>query len=188
MEGRYIESYLEAEKENAPVVEDGDFDLIGAPLDFLGLNIYYGKYVRSAPETEKGYAIFDRYRDDASVLFQPSSMYWGCRIVNELWPQKEIIISENGISGADYPEKGGTVYDIQRVKYLRGYLSEMARVIREGVPVKGYLHWSLLDNLEWSSGFRPRFGLIFVNYATSERFPKLSYKWYAELIRTGKIV
>lgn len=188
MEGRYIESYLESEKENAPVVEDGDFDLIGAPLDFLGLNIYYGKYVRSAPETEKGYVIFDRYRDDASVLFQPSSMYWGCRIVNELWPQKEIIISENGISGADYPEKDGTVYDIQRVKYLRGYLSEMARVIREGVPVKGYLHWSLLDNLEWGSGFRPRFGLIFVNYATSERHPKLSYRWYAELIRTGKIV
>ena len=55
------------------------------------------------------------------------------------------------------------------------------------MPVGGYFHWSLLDNLEWCSGFRLRFGLIFVNYLTSERIPKLSYRWYSELIRTGRI-
>ena len=63
----------------------------------------------------------------------------------------------------------------------------MAKAVREGIPVKGYFHWSLMDNLEWHHGFRPRFGYLYVNYATLERTPKLSAEWMKEVIRTGRI-
>ena len=188
MEGGYPACYLESEKEDAPEVADGDFRLISAPMDFLGLNIYYGNYVRYAGDQPGKYKKYDQYPDDTSLLFQPDSIYWGCRIVNELWHPKKIMISENGCFGTDRPEPDGQIRDLHRIKYLRAYLTRLADAVREGIPVRGYLHWSLLDNLEWNSGFRRRFGLIFVNYLTSERIPKLSYHWYSELIRTGKIV
>ena len=191
MEGGYPASYLEAEGSDAPEVKEGDFKLISAPMDFLGLNIYYGRLVRSAPELEKKYEIF--YDDsstewtDCNGMFQPAAIYWGSRIVNELWNPKEIIISENGTSNMDRPAADGEVYDVFRIKYLRSYLESMSRAIRDGVPITGYLHWSFLDNLEWGSGYRRRFGLTFVNYRTLERIPKLSAKFFKELIRTGRI-
>ncbi|MBQ9088146.1 MAG: beta-glucosidase [Lentisphaeria bacterium] len=192
MEGGYPESYLAAEGADAPVVGDGDFKLIGAPMDFLGLNIYYGRLIRSAPELPEQYEIF---YDDASTvwsdcngMFQPAAVYWGSRIASELWKPEAIIISENGTSCEDRPARDGEVYDLFRVKYLRAYMESMSRAIRDGVPVKGYFHWSFLDNLEWGSGYRRRFGLYFVNYRTGERIPKLSAKWFKELIQTCKIV
>jgi len=87
----------------------------------------------------------------------------------------------------DRPAADGEVYDVFRIKYLRSYLESMSRAIRDGVPITGYLHWSFLDNLEWRSGYRRRFGLTFVNYRTQERIPKLSAKFFKELIRTGRI-
>ena len=114
-------------------------------------------------------------------------MYWGCRIVNELWHPRRLIISENGVCGNDRPEPDGKIYDFHRIKYMRAYLASLSRAVKEKIPVKGYLHWSLLDNLEWNAGFRSRYGLIFVNYHTSERIPKSSYRWYSDLIRTGRL-
>lgn len=189
MEGKYLDSYLEEQKENAPVVQDGDFKLISAPMDFLGLNIYYGKYVSADPTGETKYRIHSEYSDDQAILFQPSSMYWTLRMVQEMWPQQEIYISENGTGG--YNERvnfeGSELLDIYRIKYLDSYLASLARAMAEGVPVKGYFHWSLLDNLEWCSGFRPKFGLINVNYNTSERLPKASYHYYKNVIKTGRV-
>ena len=187
MEGRYPDCYLEKEKDDAPEVADGDFKLISTPMDFLGLNIYHGRMVRYAPDEPAKYKVYTEYQDDASVLFQPAAMYWGCRLVHELWHPKELVISENGLPGNDRPEPDGKIYDLHRIKYMREYLTQLSRAVREEIPVKGYFHWSLLDNLEWSSGFRPRFGLIFVNYLTSERIPKQSYHWYADLIQTGRL-
>ncbi len=192
MEGRYLDCYLDREGADAPSFTDDDFKLIGAPMDFLGLNLYYGKPVRSAPETPEGYFVFNSETAAsctgiADFNFEPSSMYWGCRIVHELWHPKEILISENGMSANDRPSADSKVYDPHRIKYLRAYLASLSAAVREGYPVKGYLHWSLLDNLEWHLGFRPRFGLVYVNYASQERIPKTSYHWYRELIRSGRI-
>ena len=188
LEGGYPECYLEAEKGDAPVVEDGDFKLISAPIDFLGLNVYFGQFVRADREQKEGYKVYKEYPDDSSVLFQPEAMYWGCRIVHDLWHPKRLIVSENGLFGNDRPEPDGEIYDLHRIKYLRAYMASLSRTIKEDIPVRGYFHWSLLDNLEWNAGFRQRFGLVFVNYHTTERIPKLSYRWYSELIRTGRLV
>jgi beta-glucosidase len=108
-------------------------------------------------------------------------------MVDELWKPKAIFISENGMSAEDRPAADGQIYDLHRIKYLRTYLSALSQAVREGIPVKGYLHWSLLDNLEWHLGFQPRFGLLYVNYRTLERIPKMSYHWYKNLISTGML-
>ncbi len=194
MEGKYLDCYLEKEGADAPSFTDEDMKIISTPMDLLGLNLYFGKRVRSAPDRPEGYAIFEeqekhRVTGIADFNFEPASMYWGCRIVNELWHPKEIVISENGKrSLVDMQEADGQVYDDERIKVLRLNLTLLARAIREDIPVRGYFHWSLTDNLEWHHGFRPRFGLIYINYTTQQRIPKLSAQWFKELIRTGRVV
>ncbi|MGK4422420.1 family 1 glycosylhydrolase, partial [Klebsiella pneumoniae] len=79
---------------------------------------------------------------------------------------KDIYITENGTSAADRPGPDGVVYDIDRVMYLRNYLTQLQRATAEGVPVRGYFLWSLLDNFEWADGYATRFGLVHVDYAT----------------------
>jgi beta-glucosidase/6-phospho-beta-glucosidase/beta-galactosidase len=93
-----------------------------------------------------------------------------------------IYITENGFSGLDWVSIDGVVRDPQRIDYMHRYLRELARAIREEVDVRGYFHWSLLDNFEWAGGFRQRFGLVHVDYRTLKRTPKESAQWYAALI------
>jgi beta-glucosidase len=76
----------------------------------------------------------------------------------------------------------GQVHDPQRIDYLRRYLLELRRASEDGVPIQGYFQWSILDNFEWGHGYRQRFGLIYVDFATGRRIPKDSARWYSEVI------
>ena len=100
---------------------------------------------------------------------------------------KDIYITENGASAADQPEPDGMVYDVDRVMYLRNYLTHLQRATAEGVPVRGYFLWSLLDNFEWADGYATRFGLVHVDYATQKRTPKLSAVFYREVIARNAV-
>ena len=77
----------------------------------------------------------------------------------------------------------GKVHDPNRIDYLHRYLKELRRASEDGVDIRGYFCWSLLDNFEWARGYSERFGLVYVDYATGERIPKDSLGWYAETIR-----
>ncbi len=81
----------------------------------------------------------------------------------------------------------GSVYDTDRVMFLRNYLFQLQRVVAEGVPVKGYFLWSLLDNFEWADGYQKRFGITYVDFNTQKRTPKLSALFYKHLIATNKL-
>ena len=97
-----------------------------------------------------------------------------------------LYITENGAAFYDppvAPPEG--VYDPLRVAYLRSHLGAVADAIRAGVDVRGYMAWSLLDNLEWAHGFSKRFGLVHVNLATQQRTPKASARWYAQTIASN---
>jgi len=87
--------------------------------------------------------------------------------VAKLWNVKSIYITENGTSGSDQPAADGTIYDVDRIMYLRNYLTQLQRATSEGVPVLGYFLWSLMDNFEWSDGYEQRFGLYHVDFGTS---------------------
>ena len=112
----------------------------------------------------------------------PEALYWGPRHVADIWKVKEIYITENGCSSSDVPAADGRVYDTDRVMYLRNYLTQLQRATSEGVPVKGYFLWSLMDNFEWADGYTNRFGLHYVDFATQKRTPKLSADFYREVI------
>jgi beta-glucosidase len=93
-----------------------------------------------------------------------------------------IYILENGLSLHDTIDTDGQVHDSRRIQFMTQYLTALRRAMTDGVPVKGYLHWSLLDNFEWHNGFRERFGLIYVDFATQRRVVKDSGRWIASLI------
>ena len=122
------------------------------------------------------------------LTFGPETLYWAPRHVAKLWNVKDIYITENGTSAADQPAADGKVYDIDRVMYLRNYLTQLQRATAEGVPVRGYFLWSLLDNFEWADGYATRFGLHYVDYATLKRTPKLSASFYKKVIARNALV
>lgn len=191
MEGKYLDSYLESQGANAPKVKDGDMMVIGSPLDFVALNVYRPEYVR-ADGSKKGYAILPHHDSSPRMaspwlIVGPEVLYWAIRNTSELWGPKTIYISENGCS-ADDPMVDGHVDDVERVMYLRNYITAMQRAAKEKYPVKGYFLWSLIDNFEWADGFSKRFGIHHVDFKTQVRTPKLSAYWYKELIAKNQVV
>lgn len=190
-EGRYTDLYLKRLGPDAPKFTAEEMKIICSPMDFTGLNIYQPTYVR-ADNSEKGYEVVDppsSYPRMYSpwLYIGPEALYWAPKLVAKLWNVKEIHITENGASSADQLTPNGSVYDTDRVMFLRNYLFQLQRAIAEGVPVKGYLLWSLLDNFEWADGYAKRFGITYVDFNTQKRTPKLSARFYQHLIATNKL-
>ena len=95
---------------------------------------------------------------------------------------KPIYITENGLSCHDVISVDGQVHDPNRIDFLTRYLRELKKCAEQGADIRGYFHWSLMDNFEWQSGYAERFGLIFVDYGTQKRVIKDSGYWYKNLI------
>jgi beta-glucosidase len=193
LEGRYTDAWLAAQGADAPRFTADDLRIISTPVDFVGLNVYApGAYVR-ASNAPPGYTTIPLpvsypHMQSKWLTFAPTTLYWAPRLVERLWNVKEIYITENGTSSADRPAADGTVYDVDRVMYLRNYINELQRATAEGVPVRGYFVWSLLDNFEWADGYQTRFGLHYVDYKTLKRTPKLSASFYAKVIARNALM
>jgi beta-glucosidase len=192
MEGKYIEEYLKHEGADAPKWEPDDFKAIGSKLDFVGHNVYTPTYVRAA-DGPLGFAVEQNpssYPHMASpwLTVGPEAIYWAIRNVCELWHPPAMYITENGCSSDDVLKPDGHVGDVDRVMYLRNYVTQLHRAAAEGYPVKGYFLWSLLDNFEWADGYSKRFGIHYVDYKTLKRYPKLSAEWYKTVIAKNAVV
>jgi beta-glucosidase len=175
---------------------DGDLELVGQPLDFLGLNNYFPSYAKHAPTADEDPA--HRVATDIDVVENPparlsrTAMGWPVeadglgRLLH--WLRDEypglppIYITENGSSYLDTIGDDKEVEDPERVAYLDGHLRAVRAAIEDGVDVRGYFCWSLMDNFEWAYGFAKRFGLVYVDYPSQLRVPKASYRWYRDLI------
>lgn len=166
-----------------------DFALIRQPLDFVGIN-YYTRSVTAAGDsyplktrvvrqplgtyTETGWEVFPQGLTDLLVWFK------------DTYGALPVYITENGAAFFDPPTAdGGRVRDPLRMDYLRKHLGAILDAIDAGVDVRGYMAWSLLDNLEWSLGYSKRFGIVHVNYGTQERTPKDSARWYSRIIASN---
>lgn len=185
-EGRYTDAYLSKLGSAAPKFTDADLKSIGTPLDFVGINCYTPAYAR-ADNSPAGYAMVRPPASFPHMMSRwlhvgPEALYWGPKLAAQIWNIKEIYITENGASSADTPTAEGEIYDTDRVMYLRNYLTQLHRAVSEGVPVRGYFLWSLLDNFEWADGYAYRFGITYVDFATQKRTPKLSSHFYREVI------
>ncbi|HEY9541312.1 MAG TPA: GH1 family beta-glucosidase [Luteimonas sp.] len=191
--GRYPPELKEIFGDAWPEFPPQDFDLIVQPLDFVGIN-YYTRSVNRAS---------DSYPTGASPVPQPQGTYTetGWEVFPQgltellLWFKQAygdipLYVTENGAAFFDPPvadvDASGArrVRDPLRTDYLRKHLSAIHDAIAAGVDVRGYMVWSLMDNLEWSLGYRKRFGIVHVDYGTQQRTPKDSARWYSRVIDT----
>src|SRR5262249_52382190 len=166
--GSYADEFLEEEGDDGPIVTEGDLALIAQPMDFLGLNPYAGRFVRSNPDGHPEVIDFPAQypRGDLSWLHvTPQVMYWAVRFATEVFGARTIYITENGAAFAD-ELTGDEVLDLDRREYLRNHLVSLHRAVADGYDVRGYFAWSLLDNFEWAEGYSKRFGLVRVDYET----------------------
>jgi beta-glucosidase len=185
--GAYPGAELKAWERDVPKFAPEDMRTIRQPLDFFAANIYQGNVVRAdtAGRPEGVPRPHGRPRTLMEVFdVVPEALYWGPRFYWERY-QLPVVISENGMSSSDWVALDGGVHDPQRIDFLQRYLRELRRASSAGVKVAGYFAWSLLDNFEWAEGYRQRFGLTHVDFATQRRTPKDSFGWYREVIRTN---
>jgi beta-glucosidase len=184
MEGRYPEDGLALHGADMPAGWEADLASMRQPLDFLGINLYSASLWRAGPAGAPERVPFAPGHPRSGVSWQrivPAVMYWGPRHYHQRFGLP-IVITENGMSSSDWISLDGKVHDAGRVDYLRRCLLELSRAVKDGVPVEGYYHWSLLDNFEWAEGYRQRFGLVHVDYATQRRTPKDSFELYRRVI------
>jgi beta-glucosidase len=172
----------------APHIQPGDLARICRPLDWFGLNHYSPVYVTAKPDALLGYDFGDK--PSVSVLtpigwpIDPAAFGETLRTVHQRYGLP-IYILENGYGDALQPDEAGAVVDSGRIAFLRAYVEAMNAAASGGVDIRGYFIWSLLDNLEWDSGYSIRFGLVYVDYASLRRIPKASFDWYAGLIKAA---
>ena len=180
------------------IVKPGDLEKIHT-LDMLGVNYYtrtVAKYdpkfpivsaVQTTPEGNEYSGMWEIYPEG---IFELLTRIWRDYFTS-LPPGKEpglrkmpeIMITENGVPVPDGLDFDGRVRDERRIRYLRNHLFQIHRAMQAGIPVKGYFHWSLMDNFEWNLGYAPRFGLVYVDYRTLKRTIKDSGRWFARVIR-----
>src|SRR3954451_25417022 len=192
LEGKYTDGFLEFSGKDAPKFTPEELKIIGAKNDFVGLNIYAPQFYIVASDQKPGWKVLPfpasfPHMNSEWLRIGPEVIYWAPRLAARIWNLDTIYISETGTSGADEPAPDGNVYDLDRIMYLRNYLTQLQRATAEGVPVKGYFLWSLMDNFEWIFGFEKRFGLYRVDFETLARVPKLSAAFYRDVVAKNAI-
>jgi len=178
--GRYPAEALAEFGDDAPQVQPGDMDVIATPLDFLGIN-YYSRHLSSAqgplaaedkpyPKTDMGWEIYpDGLRELLLTMHRDYAL-------------PATYITENGGAFPDPLGADGKVHDADRTDYLATHIRAVGEALAQGVPMAGYMVWSLMDNFEWASGYAKRFGIVHVDYGTLERTPKDSALWFRDLV------
>jgi beta-glucosidase len=177
---------------DVPGVRDSDLDIIAAPLDALGVNYYMPTGIRAAAAGEllpfeqmplEGYA-----RTGFDWPVAPEGLHTLLTSLKEEYAGAlpPIYVTESGCAYPDVVGPDGGCADPDRVSYLDSHVAAVRRAAADGVDVRGYFVWSLLDNWEWAEGFSQRFGLVHVDFATQTRTRKSSYAWYQDLIRRDR--
>ena len=186
--GFYPKHFLSVAERYMPKEYKRDMDEIKQLIDFVGVNYYSGSLVKFNPEklfgveslpiglpkTEMGWEIY------------PKGLYEILKSLHDDYNPKEIFITENGAAFKDIV-KNGEVHDQNRIDYLKSHFAQAHRAIEEGVRLKGYFVWSLMDNFEWAHGYSKRFGIIYTDYNTQKRIIKDSGKWYSNIISKNSV-
>jgi len=184
-EGHYPEDGLALYGEAVPRWSEANMRVIHQPLDFYGMNIYTSPFARAAGtglEFAKPHAGHPRTLFNWTVA--PEALRWIPRFLYERY-RCPVVITENGLSNPDWVGLDGRVRDPQRIDFLTRYLRELAKAAADGVDIRGYFQWSIMDNFEWAEGYKHRFGLVHVDYRDQRRTLKDSALWYREVIRSN---
>ena len=190
MRGQYPPDQLDFLGLFLPDSWQDDLPIIAVPLDFVGVNYYTRAVVRHDPDFPiiQANAVQPEGSEYSQMweIYPPGIYELLMRVWNDYHP-KEIFITENGICVPDGVDFDGRVRDERRVRYLRDHIAQAGRALADGVPLRGYLVWSLLDNFEWQFGYQMRFGLVHVDFDTLKRTVKDSGRWYAKVIKENGV-
>ncbi len=177
----------------ADVVQPGDLDVISSPIDVLGVNYYTTANVHDSGVPLEGSPwVGAEAAQMVSRGLPVTAMDWevdpdGLRdllvTLHQRYPGTPFVITENGAAYDDEVSGDGSVHDEHRRSYIEEHLRACYAALTEGVDLRGYLAWSLMDNFEWAFGYDRRFGIVRVDYETQERTPKASALWYAQVVR-----
>ena len=188
--GRYPDEMADIFGQAWPDWPSADFELIRQPIDFLGLN-YYTRSVNQHDEQAWPVKASPVKQSRATITETGWEVYPQGLTDTLLWMKNRygdlpLYVTENGSAFYDPPvAEAGQINDPLRVRYLQSHLKAVHQAIQQGVDVRGYFAWSLLDNLEWSHGFSKRFGLVHVDFETQTRTPKDSARYYTRVIDSG---
>jgi beta-glucosidase len=174
------------------LIQDGDLAVIGQPIDMLGINYYRG-YLVAAGDPEPGPTVWIGAEDVRFLKtghpvtgmdweVQPEGLTEVLVLLNERFPGLPMYVTENGASYPDSFTADGEIHDTERIAFLDGHLRAAHAAVEQGVDLRGYFCWTLLDNLEWAWGYDKRFGLVHVDFETQKRTLKDSARWYAGVI------
>jgi beta-glucosidase len=190
------------------LVREGDLAQISRPIDTLGVNYYTPTLVAAhepgtPPRRQDGHGNGAGSpwvgADDVDFLQPPgprTMMQWAVdatglgdvlRRLGREHPGLPLIVAENGAAYDDYLDPTGRVRDTERIDYLNSHLAEVAGAIADGVDVRGYFVWSLLDNFEWSYGYSRRFGIVYVDFGTQRRWCKDSANWFSKVVAANRL-
>lgn len=187
LSGQYPDGII---SELDPYIRPSDLDSIHQPISFLGINHYLREYIQADANELLG---FRRVSPPADL--PKTSFDWEInpQVFRDLllWLHQDyqcppIYITENGAYFDDTLSDDGKVHDRRRIEFLDSYIRAMWEAIEQGVDIRGYFVWSLLDNFEWASGYRPTFGLVKVDRKSQKRLPKESFYWYRDLIQRNR--
>ena len=187
--GRYPAIFADGVPEERMGVQDGDMDLVRADFDFLGINLYTRTRVAARPEDRIGIGAAPvgiegpdaGPKTDFGWEVWPDALYDMLMRITRDYDRPVLEVTENGCSYGDAPDANGVIHDTRRIEFYHGFLTAVARAIEDGADVRGYHAWTLLDNFEWAEGFRQRFGLAWVDFATGDRTLKESGRWYGQV-------
>jgi beta-glucosidase len=177
----------------APLVHAADLDTIYKSSDFIGVN-YYGPEYRQAwvgaPFSNDGRPVQLQgvpRTDAAQIVIDPSGLSDVLQSLRGRYGDLPIIITENGAAFHDNKDEQGRIDDPKRIEYLRSHLRSIQDARAKGCNVRGYFVWTLIDTWEWTDGYDPRYGLVYLDLDTQQRIPKSSFSWYSSVIRSGKL-
>jgi beta-glucosidase len=185
--GAYPQDMLDwyAARADVDALRADDLATIAAPLDFFGVNYYEQHHVIADPD-EPVHAARKLSQQppvtDVGLPIRPGALAAILRRVAREYTDLPLHVTENGAAYNDYVDPDGDVDDVERVNYLEQHFRAVGETIADGVDVRGYFVWALMDNFEWALGYSRRFGMVFVDFGTQRRIPKASAHWYRELI------
>ncbi len=176
-----LQNFLE---KNGLVTKDTEMDVITEKIDYVGVNYYTRMLIKMDPSSSFGFSPVEGNLPKTEMGWEiyPQGLYDILMRLNSEY-NTPVYITENGMAGPD-ELKDGEVDDPYRIDYLSSHFEMALRALKDGVNLKGYFIWTLMDNFEWAHGYSKRFGIVYVDYSTLDRIPKKSAKWLKKFLKT----
>ncbi|PIA30132.1 hypothetical protein AQUCO_05700090v1 [Aquilegia coerulea] len=201
--GGYPATMQENVGKRLPKFTDSEFKMVKGSMDFLGINhytAYFVHYPHQKPPADTSYqmdwnAVVVNERDGKPVgdlansdwlFIVPWGMYKIVTYIKDHYQNPTLMITENGMDDPGNVTIPKALHDTKRINYYKSYLNYLKKAMHDGAKVTHYFAWSLLDNFEWRSGYTSRFGIVYVDFNSLKRYPKMSAYWFKTLLAKKK--